>query len=296
MGLLGPGHKLRPSQVPVINSGVVPAAGPADYLARPGRDLGRLRSPMESVFGQDFTSVQVHEDGMAEAHDARAVTIGDDIHLSPAERRASSATTWLIAHELTHVIQQRRLPGSVPRGMPELEREADEVATGVGTGGKAKVSGRVAAVGPVPRLKPKLAPPPPTGNILYVGMNNADPEIKALLDRYRPGGSVSVTAVKGTAEESAATIGGAATFDLTTDAGITALAAALTTDSAKQKRLHNIIAAQSEEDRDDLAHVAKVYADTEADGKDRMTRVVLSGHSLGWGSSGPAARSASPLW
>jgi hypothetical protein len=238
---------------------------------------------MESVFGQDFTSVRVHEDGMAEARDARAVTIGDDIHVSPDERRASSAPSWLIAHELTHVIQQRRLPGSVPRGMPELEREADEVAAVVGAGGKADVSGKVAAGGPVPQLKPKLAPPPPTGNILYVGMNNADPEIKALLGRYRPGGSVSVTVVKGTAEESATTVGGAATFDLTTDGGITSLAALLTADSAKQRRLHDIIAGQSAENRDDLAHVAKVYADTEADGQDRMTRVVLSGHSGGVG-------------
>ena len=34
-------------------------------------------------------------------------------------------------------------------------------------------------------------------------------------------------------------------------------------------------------DRDDMAHVIGVYAMTEADGKDRMSRVVLSGHSRG---------------
>jgi hypothetical protein len=151
--------------------------------------------------------------------------------------------------------------------MQELEREADEVAAVARTGGAAKVSGRVAAGGPVPQLQPKLSPPPPAGNILYVGMNNADPEIKALLDHYRPGGSVSVTVVKGTEEESAATIGGASAFDLTTDSGITTLAAALTSDPARQQQLHDIIAKQNSEDRDDLAHVAK----------------------------GPAARSTSPL-
>jgi Domain of unknown function (DUF4157) len=291
------GHRLRPSQVPVVNSSVAPALDPVnDDFDRPGRDLGVLRRPMESLLGHDFASVRIHEDGLAEAVGARAVTLGDDIHIPPAERSLSSSNGgWLIAHELVHVIQQRRPAGTVPRGISELEREADEVATVVGAGGKAKVGGRVAADGLVPQLKPKLAPPPPTGNILYVGMNNADPEIKGLLGRYRSGSSVSVAVVKATKEESKATIGGADTFDLTTDPGIADLASKLTPDSAKQQRLVEIFKVQRAEDRDDLAHVAKVYADTESDGKDRMTRVVLSGHSKGgevFGSGGEVLFSA----
>ena len=42
-----------------------------------------------------------------------------------------------------------------------------------------------------------------------------------------------------------------------------------------------LLTAQSSEDRDDLAHVIAVYAACEADGVDRMSRVVLSGHSYG---------------
>jgi hypothetical protein len=167
--------------------------------------------------------------------------------------------------------------------MPELEREADEVASAVGAGRRARVTGKVATAGRVPQLKPKVAPAPPSGNILYVGMNNADPEIKALLGRYKPGSSVGVTVVKGTAEETTTTIGGPTTFDLTTDSGMAALAQALTPAPAKQASLSALLKAQSGANRDDLAHVAKVYSDTEADGKDRMTRVVLSGHSGGLG-------------
>jgi len=237
---------------------------------------------MESLFGHDFASVRIRQDGVADSLGARAVTKGDDIHISPAEATlSSSAGRSLIAHELTHVIQQRRLPGSEPRGASALEREADEAATLVRTAGSVKISGKVAAAGLTPQLKPRIAPPPPVGNILYVGMNNADPEIARLAGRYRSGSPVSVTVVRATAEEKAAAIGGSATFDLTTKAGRDALAAALTPDAAKQPKLAAIFKRADKEDRDDLAHVAKVYSDTESDGKDRMTRVVLSGHSGG---------------
>jgi hypothetical protein len=244
---------------------------------------------MESLFRHDFASVRIRQDGVADSFGARAVTLGEDIHISPAEDALSSlAGRSLIAHELTHVIQQRRLPGSEPQGESALEREADKAATLVGAAGSAKVRGRVAAADLTPQRKPRIAPPPPVGNILYVGMNNADPEIAALLGRYRPGSPVSVTVVKGTAEETATAIGGSTTYDLTTDAGMDALAAALVPDAAKRPSLAAIFKRAADGDRDDLAHVAKVYSDTESDGKDRMTRVVLSGHSGGSGVFGGA--------
>lgn len=260
------------------------------HLARPGRDLGNLREPMEALLNFDFAAVRVHHHGLADVHRAQAVTIGDDIHLSSAAQDLSSpGGRMLLAHELSHVIQQRHLPAGQVRGTSDLEREADAASTAVAAGRHASVSGKAAAAGPVRQRKPKLAPLPPSGNILYVGMNNADPEVKALHERYRSGSSPSVTVVKGTTEEAATSIGGTATFDLTTDAGMDALTKALTADPAKQAALLAILKPLSGGDRDDLAHVAKVYADTEADGKDRMTRVVLSGHSGGlgvFGSSG----------
>jgi hypothetical protein len=114
-------------------------------------------------------------------------------------------------------------------------------------------------------------------------MNNPDPEIKALQTRYPSGSSVGLTIIKGTKEETATDIGTGTTFDLTSSTGIESFSKALTSDATKQATLKTIFTSQTASDRDDLAHVAKVYADTDADGKDRMTRVVLSGHSGGLG-------------
>lgn len=252
---------------------------------RSGLDLGALRDPMESAFGSDFTSVRLHNDSVADAHNARAVTIGEDIHLAPSHSNvASLAGRELVGHELAHVVQQRR-HGTMASG-PALESEAERAGADAARGRSAVVSLSVATSGSVAQRAPKLGPPPPSGNILYVGMNNPDPEIKALQTRYPSTSPVSMTIIKGTAEESATSIGTAATFDLTTTAGMEALAKALTSDATKQASLKTIFASQTDVNRDDVAHVAKVYADTEADGKDRMTRVVLSGHSGGLGVMG----------
>jgi hypothetical protein len=239
---------------------------------------------MEAAFQRDFSTVRLHRDRVADAHRARAVTVGEDIHLSAADWDVSSPRgKQLIAHELAHVIQQRGPANSQARGISVLEREADKAAADVEAGRSARVSGRLSTAEPVAQLKGKIAPPPPTGNILYVGMNNADPEIKALFGRYGSGSAVKITAIKGTAEETATGIVGVGTFDLTLDAGLESLATTLTPDPAKHARLVAIFKSQRNQDRDDLAHVAKVYSDTEADGNDRMTRVVLSGHSGGMG-------------
>jgi len=263
---------------------------PEGFARRPGQDLGHLRTRMEAAFHNNFEGVRLHRDGLADSLGARAATVGDDIHLSPGDWDLSSSRgQLLVAHELAHVIHQRQLPGTQVRSTSLLEREADHAAAEAVAGRSARVASRPSAGPPAAQLKGKVAPPPPIGNILYVGMNNADPEIKALFSRYGPGSSVKVTAIKGTAEETATSISGVGTFDLTVDAGIDSLGKTLTADPAKQARLVTIFKSQGNENRDDLAHVAKVYSDTEADGKDRMTRVVLSGHSGGlgvFGSSG----------
>jgi Domain of unknown function (DUF4157) len=257
-------------------------AGERDSGAN-GRALGPLLAPMESTFGSDFSTVRVHRDGLADGHNARAVTIGEDIHLSASEPDPQSiGSRDLLGHELAHVLQQR--PGQTnPASSSGLESEADRAGASVAAGHRVTVTGGLASSGPAIQCKPKIAPAPPSGNILYVGMNNADPEIKALQDRYKTGSPVKLTIIKGTSEEAATDIGTGTTFDLQTNAGDEALAKALTPVPARQAALKVILARQSMSDNDDFAHVAKVYADTEADGQDRMTRVVLSGHSGGLG-------------
>ncbi|GAB4183802.1 MAG: hypothetical protein Fur006_20910 [Coleofasciculaceae cyanobacterium] len=84
-----------------------------------------IRKPMEQAFGADFSRVKVHADAQSEQMNrsiqAKAFTTGQDIFFrqgvySPGSRGGQE----LIAHELTHVVQQRE--GHVK---PQIEQEAD---------------------------------------------------------------------------------------------------------------------------------------------------------------------------
>ncbi len=75
-----------------------------------------LRADMESRLGHDFGDVRVH-DGSA-AHDsarsvgAHAYTVGSDVVFQRhAFDPGSAAGRTMLAHELTHVVQQRQGPG-----------------------------------------------------------------------------------------------------------------------------------------------------------------------------------------
>jgi pyrrolidone-carboxylate peptidase len=87
---------------PVVNDVLDAAGEPLD---------AGTRRHMESHFGYDFAGVRVHTDARAAASaraiSARAYTIGNDIVFSPGQ--FSPHTTrgrWMLAHELTHVLQQ----------------------------------------------------------------------------------------------------------------------------------------------------------------------------------------------
>ena len=70
-----------------------------------------VRTPMEGAFGADFSGVRVHSDAQADALNssmrARAFTTGKDIFIRSGEYKpGSSSGQELLAHELTHVVQQ----------------------------------------------------------------------------------------------------------------------------------------------------------------------------------------------
>jgi hypothetical protein len=109
-----------------------------------GRPLDApLRRVMESRFGHDFGAVRVHADPAASASarelGAIAYTVGDHIVLDVGRRPPTPAAgLHLLAHELTHVVQQSRAPDPTTDGPIEIdaehsaaEREADRVATQV---------------------------------------------------------------------------------------------------------------------------------------------------------------------
>jgi len=100
----------------------------------------RVRGQMESAFGADFGNVRLHTDTQADTLNrelsASAFTTGQDIFFRQgAYNPSSSSGRELIAHELTHVVQQngnkvkRKL--SVGRIGDRYEEEADQVARAV---------------------------------------------------------------------------------------------------------------------------------------------------------------------
>jgi len=92
------------------------------------------RASMESSFGTSFKDVRVHTSGDADALNrrltARAFTTGNDIFL---RGDASPGDSRLLAHELSHVVQQRSMGGGgggmrVGAAGDAHERQADAIA------------------------------------------------------------------------------------------------------------------------------------------------------------------------
>ncbi|MFJ6675391.1 DUF4157 domain-containing protein [Actinosynnema sp. NPDC091369] len=74
-----------------------------------------VREDMESRFGQDFGDVRVHTGGAAhesaKSVNAQAYTVGSDIVFqNDRYDPASDSGRHMLAHELTHVVQQRNGP------------------------------------------------------------------------------------------------------------------------------------------------------------------------------------------
>ncbi|MBX3051370.1 MAG: DUF4157 domain-containing protein [Caldilineaceae bacterium] len=83
----------------------------------------RMRSSMEQGFGADFSGVRVHTGGQADALNrslnAKAFTTGNDIFFGRGQYNpGSSGGQELIAHELTHTVQQ----GAAPVGQVQASR------------------------------------------------------------------------------------------------------------------------------------------------------------------------------
>jgi len=124
-------------------SGVPPIVH--DMLSSPGQQLDvNTRAFMEPRFGHDFSQVRVHTDAKA-AESAREVnalayTVGKDVVFGTGQYApGTSEGRKLMAHELTHVVQQSRLDQSPQQrsivGGPNdsAELEANTTASRIGT-------------------------------------------------------------------------------------------------------------------------------------------------------------------
>ncbi|WGL53217.1 DUF4157 domain-containing protein [Nocardioides sp. BP30] len=96
-----------------------------------------VRRTMEQSLGTDFSAVRLHTGGAAERSaadvSARAYSSGNNIVLGNGTDLASESGMHTLAHELTHVVQQRQgrdrgTSGTVGKANDPLEHEAESTA------------------------------------------------------------------------------------------------------------------------------------------------------------------------
>ncbi len=129
-------HSGKPDASPLAAPPVV-----HEVLGEAGQPLhAETRALMESRFGHDFSKVRVHADGKAaesaQAVNALAYTVGSDIVLGTGQYAPeTNEGRKLMAHELTHVVQQKTAPKKTAKanlilaeGNDVFEHEAEQAA------------------------------------------------------------------------------------------------------------------------------------------------------------------------
>lgn len=169
-------ERLQTKRVQASDTGRI-AAPPSVHavLAVPGQPLDpAIRGFMEPRFGHDFSQVRVHADVAAErsAQDlnARAYTAGHNIVFGADGFTPSTQEgRRLIAHELTHVVQQSAIEGITPgqrneiRGPHHVSQQAERLCTNRAVQGTARLSvQRKPDDKTTVPIAPKPAPPKPS--------------------------------------------------------------------------------------------------------------------------------------
>ncbi len=144
-----------------------------DVISSGGRPLNpEVRSDMEQRLGHDFGDVRVHDDGAAHesarAVNAHAYTVGSSVVFQRDKYDPSSQEgRVMLAHELTHVVQQRSGPvdgTSAPGGIrvsdpgDRFEREAAATAERA-MSPSAETVAQAAQPGPAPQAVQRLDAP-----------------------------------------------------------------------------------------------------------------------------------------
>lgn len=139
------------------------ARGQGQPLAKP------IRQPLEQAFGTDFSDVRIHTglvaDTLNQSLHARAFTTGRDIFFRQNEYTPHNQSGQeLLAHELTHVMQQAYIPERVvQRNGPEEDEDAAYLASF----GMAPVTASASFSRPAPRRTNNPPPSPLPANIQH---------------------------------------------------------------------------------------------------------------------------------
>jgi len=149
----------KPAKLDSVASGTLSRVAPVvhEVLNSPGQPLdATTNATMGSRFGHDFSKVRVHADGRAaeaaEELNSHAFSLGADIvfglgQYSPATHSGQK----LLAHELTHVVQQDAGPASSEVQLNpshHFEQEADNAAERVAAGGPGAFAPQMSAAPP----------------------------------------------------------------------------------------------------------------------------------------------------
>jgi hypothetical protein len=120
--------KIENSKLPSLQAKGESPSLPANFDSQLAQHKGsgqplsdETRAFMESRFGADFSTVRVHETpDLANAIQAQAFTHGQDIYFNSGKYNpGSSGGKELLAHELTHVVQQSRPKSSMLSKLPQ---------------------------------------------------------------------------------------------------------------------------------------------------------------------------------
>ncbi|MGA2286869.1 DUF4157 domain-containing protein [Bradyrhizobium sp.] len=137
----------------LIGASEIPS-GVREVLGSPGQSLDpAVRAFMEPRFGHDLSRVRMHTDTKAaesaRAIDARAYTVGAHVAFGPRQYAPRTAAGLkLLAHELTHVLQQPPVANDANSsedlrfGLPDAsaEREAEAVSDAIARSGDARAA------------------------------------------------------------------------------------------------------------------------------------------------------------
>ena len=92
---------------------------------------------MESRLGQDFSDTRIHDDAVAgdaaRALNAEAFTVGRDVYFAPGKYRSHERDP-LLAHELTHVAQQKHGEAAATGNNSQLEAQAERTGHAIAMG------------------------------------------------------------------------------------------------------------------------------------------------------------------